>query len=314
MTVSSENSPLVSVIVPTYNRAELLERAINCSLGQKGEISVEVLVVDDCSSDSTADVVTAYDDPRVRYLRHETNQGGAAARNTGILSARGRYIAFLDSDDEWDPDKLTLQIDALAHSSSPSATVCHTQVRTRRQRSTEIAPKKGKAKEQNIADYLFLAGGHMQTSSILLDAALAKRTLFDGSLRKHQDYDFCLRLEEQGAHFLLLERPLVTWHHDARADRITNTHGLEASAHFLETRRTRLGPHAAEAFWLSNVFPKLLKLAPVRTSAMLASKIIRRQLRVGSVWSWLQKGISRRISAMYPSGSDDSPPRQAKSR
>ncbi|WP_135823751.1 glycosyltransferase family 2 protein [Halorussus ruber] len=102
----------VSVVIPTYNRAELLSRAIDSVLAQTYD-DFELLVVDDGSTDDTEAVVTAYDDDRVRYLAHETNRGANPARNTGIEAAESEFVAFLDSDDEWRPRKLEAQLDRL---------------------------------------------------------------------------------------------------------------------------------------------------------------------------------------------------------
>ncbi len=104
-------SPQVSVVIPTYNRARLVARAIRSALAQTFD-DFEVIVVDDGSTDDTERVVAGFDDPRVRYVPHSANGGEAAARNTGVAAARGIYIAFLDSDDEWFPDKLHEQMRA----------------------------------------------------------------------------------------------------------------------------------------------------------------------------------------------------------
>lgn len=102
---------LVSVIIPTYNRAPVLRRAIESALSQTYP-ALEVVVADDGSSDDTAEVVLSLG-PRVRYLRQE-NAGVSAARNFGMRNARGEFIAFLDSDDAWQPWKLKAQVAALA--------------------------------------------------------------------------------------------------------------------------------------------------------------------------------------------------------
>ena len=103
-------APLVSVVVPTYNRAYCLPRTVDSALGQTHP-SVEVIIVDDGSRDETADVVAARygNDARVRLIR-QANGGVSAARNTGLRAARGDYVALLDSDDVWEPWKLELQL------------------------------------------------------------------------------------------------------------------------------------------------------------------------------------------------------------
>jgi len=104
--------PTVSVVVPTYNRAHHLEQAIKSVLKQEFE-DFELIVVDDGSTDETRSVVQSFDDPRVQYHVHDTNKGGSAARNTGIEESTGKYVAFLDDDDEWLPEKLRLQVACL---------------------------------------------------------------------------------------------------------------------------------------------------------------------------------------------------------
>ncbi|WP_293026660.1 glycosyltransferase family 2 protein [Natronococcus sp.] len=102
----------VSVITPTYNRAETLPRAIESVLAQSHE-AFEHVIVDDGSTDDTASVVEGYDDDRIEYLRLEGNNGANVARNEGIRAASGEYVAFLDSDDEYYPRKLETCVAAL---------------------------------------------------------------------------------------------------------------------------------------------------------------------------------------------------------
>jgi glycosyltransferase involved in cell wall biosynthesis len=102
----------VSVIIATYNRAALLPRAVNSVLDQTYS-DFELIIIDDCSQDNTWDVIETFADPRIRAVRHKTNRGAAAARNTGVSQARGEYIAFLDDDDECMPNRLADQISVL---------------------------------------------------------------------------------------------------------------------------------------------------------------------------------------------------------
>lgn len=106
-----ENTPLVSVILPTYNRAEFLPRAINSVLAQTYPWW-ELIIWDDGSTDNTEEIVRAYTDERVRYFT-DKNRGMSFALNNAIKQARGEYIAFLDDDDQWTAHKLSFQIDIL---------------------------------------------------------------------------------------------------------------------------------------------------------------------------------------------------------
>ena len=116
-TSESGVEPAVSVVIPTYNRAPLLGRSIRSVLGQS-YTDFEVLVIDDGSTDETASVVSGFGDRRVRYVPLARNTGPGAARNVGIRMARGRFVAFQDSDDEWLPSKLAKQMAAFTQGSA----------------------------------------------------------------------------------------------------------------------------------------------------------------------------------------------------
>lgn len=104
--------PAVSVVLPTYNRAHSLSGAIRSVLDQSFR-DLELIVVDDASTEDIEAVIANFGDPRIRYLRLERNSGAAAARNVGMAETRGRYIAFQDSDDIWLPGKLARQVELL---------------------------------------------------------------------------------------------------------------------------------------------------------------------------------------------------------
>lgn len=101
--------PLLSVVIPTRNRPQLVCEAIESALSQR-EGQVEVIVVDDGSTDNTADVIAARFGSRVKFLRHKERRGAGASRNTGIRAARGHLVAFLDDDDLWLPGKLDAEV------------------------------------------------------------------------------------------------------------------------------------------------------------------------------------------------------------
>ncbi|RZI47099.1 glycosyltransferase family 2 protein [Candidatus Finniella inopinata] len=108
--------PTVSIILPTYNRAGFVQAAIQSALAQT-YTDYELIVVDDGSTDETVNQVRAIVDSRLIYVAHNQNKGAAAARNTGMRMAQGDYIAFLDSDDTWHPQKLEQQVEFLENNS-----------------------------------------------------------------------------------------------------------------------------------------------------------------------------------------------------
>src|SRR5262249_42733298 len=109
----AQPQPQVSVVIPTYNRAESILRALDSVLAQTYE-DFELIIVDDGSHDDTAILIRDVGDHRIRVIIHDTNKGAAAARNTAIRAASGHYIAFLDSDDFWAPEKLERQLAYMA--------------------------------------------------------------------------------------------------------------------------------------------------------------------------------------------------------
>lgn len=115
--------PLVSVIIPAYNASATIKRALD-SVAIQDYPQIEIVVIDDCSKDATAELVGAYGDPRIRLLRNARNLGECGAMNEGIAAAKGEYIAFLDADDEWRPTKLTKQIAALERNPAASFVTC----------------------------------------------------------------------------------------------------------------------------------------------------------------------------------------------
>ena len=109
---------LVSIVTPTYNCGKFITETIESVIGQTYK-NWEMIIVDDCSKDNTQEIVKKYlkNDKRIKYIKFEKNQGAAIARNTAIREAKGRYIAFLDSDDLWSKDKLEKQINFMKKNS-----------------------------------------------------------------------------------------------------------------------------------------------------------------------------------------------------
>jgi O-antigen/teichoic acid export membrane protein/glycosyltransferase involved in cell wall biosynthesis/SAM-dependent methyltransferase len=121
------NNPLVSVVIPTFNRAYILRHAIESVLRQTYR-EFELLVVDDGSTDYTRELVAGFPEDKIRYIRHERNRGCSAAYNTGIAAANGRLVAFLDSDDSWKPDYLERQVGLMSRHAEVDAVFCDTEI------------------------------------------------------------------------------------------------------------------------------------------------------------------------------------------
>lgn len=207
---------LVSVILPCYNRVESLTRAARTVLDQS-YANLELLVVDDGSSQDVAGVVGSLNDPRVRLVRHPTNMGAAAARNTGVAEARGSFIAFQDSDDEWLPGKLERQMAALQ--GAPRAGFVYSDMERvtvrggQEVRETYPAPdvRKGVLLDPARLDYATRDIG-LQTCMFRRDALKAAGPgPFDASLRRFIDLELLLRVLRHHAGVRVAE-PLVRYH------------------------------------------------------------------------------------------------------
>lgn len=248
------SKPLVSVVIPTRDRASLVARAIESALSQSLD-DLEVIVVDDGSADDTRQKVANIDDSRVYLETLPSGRGAGAARNAGILRARGAYIALLDSDDQWHPDKLARQY-GLYEAGNGHDVVCYTQVWQINETSRRVVPTYEIEDGQSVPTYLFEADGMMQTSTLFLPTALARDVLFDADLSRHQDYDFCVRLEAAGARFRMIKEPLACWYVESDRDRLSSSVDFDASQRWLDAvgsewdKRTRLG------FLLREVMPR----------------------------------------------------------
>lgn len=246
-------SGLVSVVLPTFDRAEMLAESARSVLRQTHR-DLELLVVDDGSTDGTPGVVEGLADRRVRLLRHAQNLGGGAARNTGIDAARGAFVAFIDSDDVWLEDKLARQLAWLA-THGDEQTMSYTQVLHDAGRSRRVIPARGIRPGEDVGEYLFVNGGFMQTSTFLMPAALARRVGFDGELRRHQDYDFCLRLAADGGRFAYLAEALTVFRGGRAPLRVSLSPDPAPSLAWVRKRGGLLTPRARAAFLARKVAP-----------------------------------------------------------
>lgn len=197
-------SPLVSVIIPTYNYAAYLHKAVDSVLEQT-LTDHEVIVVDDGSCDDTAQVVQNYTDPRVKYI-YQTNKGLPSARNTGIHASSGKYLAFLDADDAYHPEKLAVQVKLLEQ--NPKAGLSYSSRITVNPLGQPIFLQRAPLRvglEDLVLDYPFAP------SDIVMHREWAERVgFFDESfVLNSEDLNFNLRLVLNGCVFIGTRRALT---------------------------------------------------------------------------------------------------------
>ena len=190
----TKNYPIVSVIIPTYNRAALLPRAIRSVLNQSFQ-DFELIIVNDGSTDNTEEVVKSFEDNKIRYIRHEKNRGGSAARNTGIKAAQGQYIGLLDDDDEWLPEKLEKQINKF-QGLSEGYGVVYSGFSYVYDKKGEIICNNVPMLRGNVYDSLIKGCILGSPTPVIKKICFQKAGFFDETLPSCQDWDMWIRISK----------------------------------------------------------------------------------------------------------------------
>ncbi len=204
MNEESPGQPTVSVVIPAYNRADSLADAVTSVIDQTFT-DLEIIVVDDGSTDRTRAVVESLTDERIRYVRHDVNKGANAARNTGIKLARGQYVAFQDSDDSWHPQKLERQITACTSSAAKS---CFCAFNRHVDATCTKIPKDSYRIPSGLNDLQLqvMRGSFISCQTLMIDRELILSVGgFDESLPRLQDWELCLRLSQVAPIYFLDE-------------------------------------------------------------------------------------------------------------
>jgi hypothetical protein len=251
---TAADAPAVSVVLTTFNRSALLTRAIESVLAQTLD-DFELIVVDDCSTDDTSEVISRIDDPRVSFMRHETNLGLASARNSGIHRARGRFVCFLDDDDELLPDKLSAQTRAFDDEADPDRVLIYTQAVVDDGISSNVKPRRPLRAREPLSEYLMCGEGALPIHSVMVTRKLIQDTMFAPGERRFEDYSWLLGLEARGVKFVLLERPLIVWHAELRRTRLSRSISFEEAGRWLDSRGPAVTPRARKAFLAREVAP-----------------------------------------------------------
>ena len=186
--------PKVSIIIPTCNRPNLIKRAINSVLKQTFQ-DFEIIIVDDGFKERAEKVVKNIKDERIKYIQHEVNKGGGAARNTGIKATQGEYIAFLDDDDEWVLEKLGLQMSALENTTDDVG-FCFTAVENIYDERTERSHiPEGKDNYHNLALSSFKK--FLTVTLVIKKNVFDEIGFFDENLPSHQEAELMIRVTKK---------------------------------------------------------------------------------------------------------------------
>lgn len=290
--------PTVSVVVPAYNAAAFVRRAVDSVLAQTWA-DCELLVVDDGSTDGTLDVLAAYRD-RLRVLT-QANAGPAAARNHGLRAARGRYVAFLDADDWWLPAKLERQVELLE--SRPEIGFCSTATRVVTEAGDPAGDWPCAGIDGSLLETLFVRSAAVSGST---SGVLARRELlmdvggFDEALRGFEDPDLWIRLAARTGYACIPEPLTVV----VRTPGSVSSHLPRMRAATLASfrkNRALLAPARRGAYWRGACAGALTDYAKMAWragdrrhglawagEALLRAPIGRGRLALGLLWAMLR--------------------------
>lgn len=271
--VSTEFCPLVSIVIPTFNRAPLLKRSIKSVLNQT-YLNFEVIVVDDCSKDSTESVVKGFNDNRIRYIRHEKNQGAPAARNNGILASEGEYIAFQDSDDQWLPTKLEKQVKSFNFAHRDLGVVYTSFWRIDQGKKTLIPSAEIEQTEGNIFRSLLRKNFVSTPTAVVRKECFEKVGMFE-NIPRLQDWELWLRIAKC-YRFKHLSEPLVIAYR--QPDSIySNTDALVSAWQYVLSKN--FGEFSKETKLLSKHYFEIGTLLCRKRDIKTGSKYFREALR-----------------------------------
>lgn len=264
-------SPLVSVIIPTRHRPTLVIRALGSVFCQTWR-ELEVIVVVDGPDPDTIAVLRTVDDPRLRIIVNPRSLTAAGARNVGMDHAKGEWIAFLDDDDEWSPEKLARQLAYAAHR-GPAMITCLSRVVTPAE--SFVRPQVIYDNRLPIDEYLFdrrspfACQGFIQTSSYLIPRELCRDIRFKTD-NPHDDWDFLLRLSKQRAvRVETVPEILVTLYVEDARPSLSKSGTWLASLQWADRMRPLLTPRAYSGFCLAVVGPRAAKESAYRAAGPL---------------------------------------------
>ncbi len=213
--------------------------------------------MDDASTDDTPKAMAGAADAQLRFFRFPENRGPAACRNLGLREARGRFVAFLDDDDVWLPAKLARQIAAVSPYEDAGPAFCFTGVLHQEGPDQYEPAQPLLTAGRPLGDFIFVDGGALTISAVLVDRDLAANFGFDETLRQHEDWLFYLRLEAAGARVVQVRAPLTV----IRVDPLRNSLSHRFDVAEIRAWLTAVGPFlsdAAAAAYRAKIYAKRL--------------------------------------------------------
>lgn len=260
------NSPTFAVVIPVRDRAELLKRALD-SVYTQSYLPAEVIVVDDGSknSESIESLASQYSNPEITLITYSPGKNAAYARNKGIDAATSDFIALLDSDDFFHPNKLENFAKLIIKNKllKTDKAILYSQCIQQLNIGEQLIPPRAIKDDENITDYLFCNGGILQTSMLLFPSAFLKNLRFDDSLPKHQDFDLMFRaFNNYSPKVYFISEPMVTWTRNANGRHLGSSYKGDYSLRFLESRKNLFSSKAYKNFMNDYVIKPAARSAP----------------------------------------------------
>jgi glycosyltransferase involved in cell wall biosynthesis len=237
---------LISVVIPVRNRLVLLDRALQ-SLRRQCDREFEVIIVDDGSEEEILPVAARFPDLTIELLRCD-RPGANRARNIGSDAARGRFVAYLDADDLFLPEKLMRLVPRL-EAQDPDILISAGYVWRGGDR-LQVKPRRPIGLKEDISEFYFLHGERFITSAFIVKTQLAREIRWDEALRKVQDPDFIIRLVRAGHCIDYVAEPLVVLCDDVQIGRISNTNHVDNMRDWLARSGELLSSRARVGFEL----------------------------------------------------------------
>jgi len=243
------SSPQVSVVIPTIRRPDIVVRACKTALCQTFS-DLEVIVVIDGPDEATRASLTCIQDVRLRVVPLEQNHGLAAVRNIGVSHARGRWIAFLDDDDEWLEHKIEMQVKA-AENLGGERIFMASEYLDKGPNFDRVLPWRLPGPEEPISEYLFCRrgatgkSGLVQPSTYFASATLLREVPFKAKLRPHEDFDWLLRAAKVADRpFMVVPGPLSIYHNEHTQDRESTSGNFDFYWRYVHENRDLFTPEA----------------------------------------------------------------------
>ena len=259
--------PKVSVVIPTRNRPQLVRRAVLSALNQSMR-DLEVVVVIDGTDAGTVEELNSIGDDRLRVVALSEPVGGSEARNTGVREARGSWIAFLDDDDEFLPEKIEKQL-----SRGEGSLARHPLVTSyfilRSSKLDVIWPRRLPEPDEPMSEYLFCRSsftrgeGAFQTSTFFCSRELLLETPFKKGLKRHQDWDWLLRIaDRKDVKVEAVAEPLSIYYWIPKTESVSKSPDWQFSWRWAQENRDKITPKAYSFFVAAELAPMASEISP----------------------------------------------------